>query len=150
MTESIVGDGINGLTVGEPHGIGGIRQPDTGVYVNSNSLTGFWSVKEQPFTVNKLCLEPFPDKSTKVEMLGEGEFKVAKVSNTKTSLVKLKLLRDCRWTVSGGYTQFIKAGSHVWIRASEYASPWGKEVLAAGDERFIMVPPDRIEYVEPI
>lgn len=100
------------------------------------------------YTINKVCLEPFPDKSVKTETIGEGQFKVAKVTNTKTNLVKLKVLKNCRWYLAGGQLQQVMAGSYVWLRASDYAAPWGKDVLTAGDEQYILVPCDRIEVIE--
>jgi hypothetical protein len=152
MTDGIKGNGLEGITV--PYTTTIPAHPG-GYQYGSNYVPNIPPLfriagMPEPHTINKLCLEPFPDKSVKTELLGQGEFKVAKATNTKTNLVKLKVLKTCYWTVSAGHTECILANSYVWIRASEYASPWGKEILTAGEERFIMVPPDRIEFTEPM
>lgn len=92
---------------------------------------------------NKLILEPFPDKSVKTELLGEGEFRVAKITNTKTKLISLKVLQDCL----SASKDLIPAGSTAHLRANEYSSPWGKEVLEdENGQKFIVVPFERVEY----
>lgn len=100
------------------------------------------------YTINKVCCEPFADKSAKIETVGEGQFKVAKVANTKATLTKLAVLNEAKWLVAG-QAVIIPAGSSVWVRASDYANPWGKEVLSLEDGTpCILVPCERIELIE--
>lgn len=106
-------------------------------------------VDKRPYTINRVCVEPFPDNSVKTELVGDGAFKVAKMQNTKSSLVKLKVLKVCRWNLPSGNRVVLEPGDMVAVRASEYASPWGKEIFEQDGEKFIMLPCERIEFVEP-
>lgn len=98
-------------------------------------------------TVGKIACTPFPDNSVKTEKHGDGEVFVIKVANTKTKLVKLKVLFDARFPI-GQTTCLIEAGSSVWVRADLYASDYGKQIFGADSEPFILLPPDRIEVFE--
>lgn len=98
-------------------------------------------------TFGKIACTPFPDNSVKTEKHGDGEFHVVKVANTKTTLVKLKVLSEARFAV-GSSLQYIPSESYVWVRADLYASDYGKQIFLAGSEPFILLPIDRIEVFE--
>jgi len=103
-------------------------------------------------SLNKIMTEPFTDTSVKTEVVGDtsnGKFGVAKITNTKTTLVKLKVLADA-YIVAGQRGLEIDEGSFVWVRADQYAAPWGKEVFTSpdGNTKFILLPVDRIEIFE--
>lgn len=99
-------------------------------------------------TLNKIACEPFADNSVKTELHGEGAVKVLTVTNTKSTLAKLKVVYDGIYTVNGHTTRIVAPGSYVYVRASDYATPWGKEVLSVEGTRFIMVPFERVEVYE--
>lgn len=98
-------------------------------------------------TVGRIACTPFPDNSVKTEKHGDGDVFVIKVANTKTKLVKLKVLFNCRFAL-GGQTVLVEADDYVWVRADLYASTYGKEVFVADSEPFILLPTDRIEVIE--
>lgn len=101
-------------------------------------------------TYNKIAVEPFPDKSIKTEAHGDGEFKIVKIVNTKTNLVRLRVLYDARFAL-GNSAQLVEAGRHVWVRANQYTADWGKDVFEDPTNRavkFILLPIDRIEVFE--
>lgn len=98
-------------------------------------------------TFGKVACTPFPDNSVKTEKHGGGDVFVVKVANTKTTLVKLKVLFEARFAV-GSSVQWVPADSYVWVRADQYAAPWGKEIFNAGSLPFILLPWDRIEVFE--
>ncbi len=97
-------------------------------------------------TVNKIAVTPFPDNSVKAETYGTGAVKVAKIANTKHTLVKLKVLATAMWVVNGNTVKCIYKDSEILVRSSEYSSPWGKEIFTEGlDQPFILFPFDRVE-----
>lgn len=99
------------------------------------------------YTLNKIAVEPFADTSVKTETHGTGEFKIVKIANTKTQLVKLKVVFSAKIAL-GTSVQFIPAGSFVWVRADQYSAPWGKEVFTLNENKFILLPSDRVEVFE--
>lgn len=100
------------------------------------------------YTVNKIAVQPFPDNSVKSETHGEGQFKVSKIANTKNTLVRLKVLADADRPF-GNTLQTVPKGSFVWVRASEYATPWGKEIFKEGlEEPYILIAFERVELFE--
>jgi hypothetical protein len=100
-------------------------------------------------TFNKVACEPFPDKAVRVETKGDGEFKVATVANTKSTLVRLKVLMDARFTIGNSVSHvLLEKGSGVWVRADLYASDYGKTVFDLDGLKFILLPADRIEVAE--
>lgn len=99
-------------------------------------------------TANKVATEPFPDKSVRTESVGEGAFKAVRVVNTKTDLVRLKVLFDAEVSSAGTNSTLIRAGDAIWVRAADYAQPWGKEVFAIGEDKFVLIPANRIEVME--
>lgn len=100
-------------------------------------------------TYNKIAAEPFADKSVKVKKTVEdgAEWGVATLDNTKTTLVRLKVLFDARFGL-GSSVQYIPAESYVWVRADLYASDYGKQVFTVGEQKFILLPVDRVEVFE--
>jgi hypothetical protein len=115
-------------------------------------------------TYSKVAVEPFVDASAKTELVFDSEltrsmdrqleklgakperYGVAKISNTKTELVKLKLVANAVFPVATNLVR-LQAGAEVLVRASDYAAPWGKEVFEYGGKKFILIPSDRIEMV---
>jgi hypothetical protein len=99
------------------------------------------------FTVGKVMVEPFPDKSAKTEVTGEGSVKVVRFTNTKTELVRLKLLAD---SLRADGTALAHIGGHVWVRADLYATDWGKNVFVSPVDgtKFVLLPADRVEVFE--
>lgn len=101
-------------------------------------------------TVGKVMLEPFVDRSVKTKVTGDGEFKVVSLANTKTELVRLKVLADCFMMSNGSLVEVTGVGRTVLVRADLYSTDWGKSVFATPDrdEKFILLPVDRVEVFE--
>lgn len=95
----------------------------------------------------KVMTEPFADNSARIETIGDGEFKVAKLANTKATLVPLTVVSEAV-VVYGNEVLTIGAGTKVWTRASNYAAPWGQERFTVNGTTVILVPFDRIEFLE--
>ncbi len=95
----------------------------------------------------KVACEPFKDTSVKTEAIGEGQFRAHRVTNTKLSLVPLKVVADCVLRQQGE-TRVLAKGTTVWVRASDYAQPYAKEILSGVDGLgdFIFVPFNRVEF----
>jgi hypothetical protein len=98
-------------------------------------------------TINKIATEPFPPKKKDVVDVKEGQFVAFRQTNTKTDLVRLKVLKTALLVVSGE-TFTLEPGGHVWIRASESVQPWGTDVFEADGEKFSIIPFERIEFLE--
>lgn len=104
---------------------------------------------KQSTTYGRIATEPFLDNSVKVETKKKEEdaWGVAVLANTKTTLVRLKVVFDAKFAL-GNSLQYVPAESHVWVRADLYASNYGKEIFTVGDQKFILLPADRIEVFE--
>lgn len=106
------------------------------------------------YTVNKIAVEPFPDKSVKTKVHGEGKYGVSEIANAKNTLVRLKVLAEAKRTAPSQINDWIAPlqvykDSYVWVRASDYSSPWGKEIFTGVlGEPFVLIPIDRVELFE--
>lgn len=102
-----------------------------------------------PITINnKVVVKPFPDNSVKTESTGTGPYRAVRMVNSKTDLVGLKVVYRALIQVNGKVIADIGPGATGYIRASEYAQPWAKDVFEFNGESFILVPYERFEFFE--
>lgn len=103
--------------------------------------------KRELAAFGKVAAEPFPDTHVKTNLVGEGKFGVAKINNTKTELVKLKVVVDSGIKGPTNELVYLTPDEVVYVRASDYVLPWAKDVFELDGKKFILVPADRVELV---